>query len=92
MTHQEIYESSRGCWSLGEQADGEKFAAVVHDKLVRCVIEIDRIDTMPSGKRALVGRPVGPGHPFHDRWYGKPTPSNRGVGSITYIDDTATPA
>ncbi|UGQ13618.1 hypothetical protein LO772_08455 [Yinghuangia sp. ASG 101] len=91
MTDQETYQAARGCWSLGQQADGEKFAVVVHDKLVRCVIEIDHIDTMPNGKRALIGRPVAPGHPYYDRWYGMPAPSNRGGGSITYVDDTTKP-
>jgi hypothetical protein len=92
MTPEEIYKAARGCWQLGEQADTEKFAVIVHDKLVRCVIEIDRVEPVPTGLRAIVGHPVGNGHPFHDRWYGQPAPSNRGGGSITYIDDTARPA
>ncbi|WP_436778226.1 hypothetical protein [Yinghuangia sp. YIM S09857] len=92
MTDQEIYEAARGCWQLGERADSEKFAVVVHAGLVRCVFEVDRVETASSGLRALVGRPVAPGHPYHERWYGQPAPSNRGGGSITYIDDTAKPS
>ncbi|MFI6986551.1 hypothetical protein ACIBSV_49535 [Embleya sp. NPDC050154] len=89
MTPEEVYEAARGCWPLGEQANREKF---VHKGVVRCVIEIDRIDTTSEdGRRAIVGRPVKAGHPFHDRWYAMSAPSDRGGGSITYIDDTAKP-
>jgi len=91
LTPDAIYDAARGCWSFGPRADSEKFAVVVCDKLVRCVIEINDIETLPSGDRALVGHPVGDGHPFHDRWYGRAAPSNKGGGPITYIDDTARP-
>ncbi|WTW98271.1 hypothetical protein OG216_35220 [Streptomycetaceae bacterium NBC_01309] len=67
LTPQEVYDAARGCWSLGPNADTEKFAAVVHAGTVRCVIEIDRIEDTSDGKRALVGRPVGAGHRFYDR-------------------------
>lgn len=88
LTPEEVYEAARGCWKLGDRADSERFAVVVHRGLVRCVIEIDRIEPVSTGLRAIVGRPVGERHPFRDRWIGQPAPSNRGGGSITYIDDS----
>jgi hypothetical protein len=88
LTPGEVYEAARGCWKLGHRADSERFAVVVHRGLVRCVIEIDRIEPVSTGRRAIVGRPVGERHPVHDRWIGQLAPSNRGGGSITYIDDS----
>lgn len=87
LTPEEVYEAARGCWKLSDRADSERFAVVVHRGLVRCVIEIDRIEPVSTGRRAIVGRAVGEGHPVHDRWIDQPAPSNRGGGSITYIDN-----
>lgn len=92
LTPEEVYEASRGCWRLGDRAEAERFAIVVHRGLVRCVIQIDRIEPVRTGLRAIVGRALPNGHPFHDRWIGQSAPSNRGGGSITYIDDDAQPA
>jgi hypothetical protein len=88
LSPDEVYEAARGCWKLSDRANSEKFAVVVHRGLVRCVIEIDRIEPVSTGLRAIVGRPVAQGHPLHDRWTGEPAPSNRGGGSITYVDDS----
>ena len=66
---------------------------VVHAGIVRAVLEIDRIDdTAEPGRRAITGRTVGPGHPYHDRWVGRPDPGHIGQNPITYVDDTTLPA
>lgn len=70
----------------GDVRTGNRHVPLTGDLLVRVIEETS------DGKRAIVGHPVGAGHPFHERWIGRPAPSNVGGGSITYIDDTAYPA
>lgn len=90
---EDVYEAARGCWKLDtERAGAEKFMLAVHDGIVRCVIEIDRVvDTTEEGRRAIEGRPVGDGHPFHDRWFGRPAPGPLGQNPVAYVDDTTLP-
>lgn len=87
MTQAELYEASRGCWVLGNRADRERFALVSYGGVVRLAIEIERLERQSAtGRRAIEGRILEPGHPVHDAFVGGEAPVGRVRNPITYLD------
>ncbi len=56
----------------GSRVERERFAVVNGGEIIRQAMEIDRVVDTPDGRRAFVGRILGPGHPVHDHYVGKP--------------------
>jgi hypothetical protein len=81
MTEEQAYEAGRGVWTLGPQADDERFAMIVAGHkgagTVRAVVEIDEIhnDKEVAGKRYFTGRVLPAGHPLREAYLGQPDPS-----------------
>lgn len=74
MSDEELYEVARGCWVLGPRADREHYALIVHRGIVRGAIEIDRLIDVNTGRRAIEGKMLEPGHAVYDTYVGKASP------------------
>jgi hypothetical protein len=86
---QTIYEQNRGLWSLGPQADNERYAVFSAPAQggIACVVELSAIESF-GRKRAIVGTVLGPGHPVHDALIGRPAPDSH-RNPVTYAEDPA---
>ncbi len=96
MSHQAVLTSARGWWVLNRsRAERENYAVVTAQGIAIQAIEIGewRTKTGPDGKvrHAFDGKILGPGHPVHDRYVGKPLPP-ASRNPIHYITDPADPA
>jgi len=92
---QDNYEHNRGLWLLGRRAEHERYATFSVDGVVREVVEIDHVETVPAKdpyhrpKRAIVGRVLEAGDPMHDDFVGRPVDKHR--NPVTYLDDPGGP-
>jgi hypothetical protein len=95
MTDQDVMTSARGWWVLNlARAERERYAVVTAQGNAILTIEITewRTKTGPNGTRhAFDGKILGPGHPVHDRYVGKPLPA-ASRNPIHYIADPADPS
>jgi hypothetical protein len=88
---QDNYENNRGLWLLGERAERERYATFSVDGIVRMVVEVDQIETIPARdpdrrpKRAIVGRVLHGAHPIHDDFVNRAVDNHR--NPVTYVDD-----
>ncbi len=88
---QQTYEQNRGVWLLGPRAAREQYATFSHDGIVRVVVEVDRVETVPAKdatkrpKSAVVGRVLEAGHPVHDALVDQPADLHR--NPVTYQPD-----
>lgn len=87
MTMDDLYQSNRGCWVLGERADQESYALFSHKSVVQMAVAIDTIEATSSSRRALVGRVLQEGDRVHDVYVGGPAPITGVRNPITYIPD-----
>lgn len=87
MTVDDMWESNRGCWVLGERADSERFVVFSHQGVVRMVAEIESIDPTTSKRRVLTGRPLSAGDRAFDVYIDGPAPVQGNRNPITYFDD-----
>jgi len=85
MTVDELYEAARSAWKFGRRAEKERYALVIYRDKVLQAIEIDHLeDTDEPGRRAIHGRPLGPGDSVHEAWVGKDMEGTR--NPIRYFD------
>lgn len=87
MSVDDLWESNRGCWVLGERADGERYVLFSHKGVVVQAGVIDAIVETISKRRAIVGRPLGNGERVHDVYVGGPAPVQGVRNPITYVAD-----
>lgn len=87
QTPQQVYERNRGRWFLGARADRERYAIISSTVTGTNVVavELTGIEDVGGGKRAIVGRVLGPGHPVHDALVGQPA-LDRHRNPVTYPD------
>ena len=88
QTPQDIYDRNRGVWNFSARADLERytaFSSTVTGKIV-AVVENERIEEWPGGKKAVVGRVLEPGDPVHDVLIGQRMP-DRHRNPVTYVED-----
>ena len=71
-----IYEAGRGWWRLAKDAERERLALIIVDGQVRVSVAIESWETREDGRRAFNGTILAVGDPVHDRFVGKPDPSN----------------
>ena len=93
MKGQDILASARGWWVLNRlRAERERYAVVTAEGAAIQAIEITEWRTHDgSGRHAFNGKILGPGHPVHDRYIGKPLAA-ASRNPIHYISDPADPA
>lgn len=82
----ELYEAGRGDWVLGARADRETHALISYRGTVRQAIEIDHLEDVDGGRRAIVGKVLHAGDPIHDTYVGQPSPVTRARNPVTYVD------
>lgn len=93
LTDQEVYEQNRGVWHLGRRAELERYATFSFEGIVRLVVAIDHIETIPAkvagekDRRAIVGTVLREGDPIRDSMVSRPVDSHR--NPVTYIPDPA---
>lgn len=91
MTEDECYRDNRGHWALGARADTERYALFsardsAGTKRVRAAIEIEGIEDVGNGRRAMRGRVLRPGHPVHDEYVGGPALVDPARNPVSYVD------
>lgn len=87
LSDRQLHEIARGVWVMpGSRVQRERFAVVNGGGIIRQAMEIDRVVDVPGGRRAFEGRILGPGHPVHDHYVGKPAPNGAQQNPITYFD------
>lgn len=91
LSPQEVYEQNRGIWFLGKRAANERYATFSYDAIVRLVVQIDHIETIPArvagtrDKQAIVGRVLPEGYSVREALIGTAVDSHR--NPVTYIED-----
>ncbi|MFI5687949.1 hypothetical protein [Streptomyces sp. NPDC051636] len=87
LSDKQLHDIARGVWVMpGSRVERERFAVVNGGGIIRQAMEIERIVDVPGGRRAFEGRILGPGHPVHDHYVGKPAPNGAQQNPITYFD------
>ncbi len=90
-TAEQTYEQNRGIWLLGPRSALEQYATFSFDGTVRVVVELERVETVPSkdpirrDRSAICGRVLQHGHPVHDALVGRPVDAHR--NPVTYLED-----
>ena len=93
MPAEEVYRRNRGLWRLGRRAGEERYATFSVDGVVRYVFELtgSKIEEIPSltagvkPRKAIVGRPLSPGHPAYDALIDRQVDGYR--NPVSYLPD-----
>jgi hypothetical protein len=88
-----LFANNRGRWVLGPRAGREQYAAFSYtgDHTVKFVAEIDGIEKVDGGRRALIGRALDPDHPIARRWVGAPAPDGHRNPTTYFVDPESEP-
>src|SRR5450631_1242306 len=90
-----LYDANHGTWVLGERAQGERYALVTFQSVVRQAIEIESIDKVvevpasdpQEGRRSVInGKILAAGHPVYDQYVGKTSPVQGVRNPVTYVE------
>lgn len=88
---QETYDQNRGLWLLGRRVEHEQYATFSAEGIVRVVVAIDHVETVPSkvagarSKRAIMGRVLKAGDPIYDALIDQQVDGHR--NPVTYLED-----
>ncbi|WP_435108024.1 hypothetical protein [Nocardiopsis synnemataformans] len=82
----QVYEAGRGCWVLGAKADGQDYALISAEGLVRLAVQIERLVPAGEGRRAIQGRILPAEHPVAAEHVGLPEPVPGARNPIAYVD------
>lgn len=91
LSPEEVYTNNRGIWRLDARKYAhEQYATFSVRGVVRYVMEIDDVETIPSKsgarpKKAIIGHLLSPDHPAYSKLYGRDIPGNR--NPVSYIPD-----
>jgi hypothetical protein len=80
-----MYDANRGTWTVGAQAEHERFVIFVHRGIGIQAIEIDGISRTPRGKAVFDGAILEAGHPVYEAHVGKPAPKPNMRNPVTYV-------